>query len=74
MSSTIKKWSIEIRAYNGWNIFQFVEITGQNKTRYFNVMKAKQSGPLMCNAAKGYKVAHHCVESSISGIWHTSGH
>ena len=28
-----------------------------------------QSGPSVCNAAKGRKVAHHYVDRPISGIW-----
>ena len=31
--------------------------------------KRPRSGPSVCNAAKGRKVAHHCVDRPKSGIW-----
>ena len=50
------------------NLLLSYRVKALNSGSVLNVGNGPQSGPSMFNAAKGRKVAHHCLEKHISGI------
>ena len=51
-----------------WPLYS--ETKGREAAHQLIMGQKLQNGPSMCNASKGRKVAHHCVERPISGIWY----